>query len=249
MSELLVDVGNTRVKWALAGADGLRLLTPLAHGDAGWLDDAVATLAGTPAPRGVWIAAVASDALVDAFGARLRALWPRVAVHRVRTSAEASGVRVAYAEPGRFGVDRFVALLGARARTNGPCLVASLGTALAIDALSGDGMHHGGLIAPSPELMRASVLERTARVGWTRSGAIVPFGTSSEDGLESGCWLAAAALVERSIDEVVARDGACTTFLAGGGAPRLAPLVRRPCIVVEHLVLEGLARYAAKGPE
>ena len=81
---------------------------------------------------------------------------------RVRTLPEAAGVRIAYAEPSRLGVDRFLALLGAHARGPGPWLLVSAGSALTVDLLDSSGQHRGGVIAPSPEHMRAALAARFA---------------------------------------------------------------------------------------
>ncbi len=245
MNALLLDLGNTRLKWACAGARGLGLrgAVPLAADD--FSERLNAAWSELPAPDSVWLSAVANDAAVDDVSAMLRARWPRATVQRVASPAEAAGLRSAYAEPERLGVDRFLAMLGARARHAGALLVAGCGTALAIDLVDADGQHRGGLIAPAPELMRAAVLGRAGRVGWLREGRVFAFGRSTEDGLESGCWHAAAALVERACAQALRELGAAPgLILHGGGADTLAALIEPECRIAPDLVLEGLRHFA-----
>lgn len=244
MSRLLLDLGNTRLKWALA--DGRHWH---AHGAVGWQDDVAATLARDwqplPAPSAVFGASVVGatrEALVAAgvtaaFGTPTR--W-------LRTPASACGVRNAYAEPQRLGVDRFLAMVAARVDGMAPCVLAGVGTALTLDALAADGRHLGGLIAPAPRLMQQSLLGATAQVRPTHAGRIVEAADNTADAVVSGCWLAAAALIERFATRMApALGGSPLLRLGGGDAGTLLPLLERPAQVAHDSVLHGLAAWAA----
>ncbi|MFC4726781.1 type III pantothenate kinase [Coralloluteibacterium thermophilus] len=239
----LVDLGNTRLKWAVLGPDGLVQRGAVPHVDADFEGAFDAALAGLPRADVALLASVAHPDLT----ARVAALIARhgVPTERAITRAALGGVRVAYPEPARLGVDRFLGLLGAHARGGGPWLVASVGTALTIDALDRDGRHHGGLIAPSPALMHAALGERAAQLH-VAPGRWVDFADDTVDALTSGCLGAAAALVERSHARACALFGrAPTLLLVGGGAQALAPGLGVPHQAAPDLVLEGLAVYAA----
>lgn len=241
----LIDLGNTRLKWALVDGDGhLHARGALAHVDAGFEPAFDAALAALPRAATALLASVASKDLT----ARVEALVARhgVACRRVTTHPALAGVRVAYPQPAHLGVDRFLGLLGAHARRDGPWLVASVGTALTLDALGVDGLHRGGLIAPSPALMHASLGER-ARQLHVAPGRWVDFADDTDDALTSGCLGAAAALVERSHRRASALFGSAPRLLlVGGGAQALAPGLDRglDAVATPDLVLDGLARYA-----
>ncbi len=163
-------------------------------------------------------------------------------VHIARTLAACAGVRVAYPQPQRLGVDRFLALLGARA-AGGDVLVVGVGTALTIDLLDAAGQHHGGRIAASPTLMRQALHQRAVQLS-PAGGRYVEFADDTDDALVSGCDGAAVALVERSLREAAQRLGRIPALLVhGGGAEPLLPWLPqaapRPA-----LVLEGLAVWA-----
>jgi type III pantothenate kinase len=241
---LLLDLGNTRLKWALH-RDG----DALASGAVAWnenvaetLATAWATLAPPVAVFGASVVDAAREQLVAASVAAAFAREPRW----LRTPAEACGVRNAYAEPRRLGVDRFLAMVAARTDDAGPCVLAGVGTALTLDALAADGRHLGGLIAPGPRLMQQSLLGATAQVRPTHAGAIVEAADNTADAVASGCWLAAAALVERFMTHMTPALGATPALRIGGGdADTLLPLLAAPAQLVHDGVLRGLAAWAA----
>jgi type III pantothenate kinase len=241
--KLLIDLGNTRLKWALWDGVALRPGGALTHASG----DSVEFATLWKNIRGVdaaWIASVAAPALDTQLTQSLHALGV-AALHFVRSSVQACGVRSAYAQPERLGVDRFLSLIAAHAHAQEPTVIASCGTALTLDALAADGTHLGGLIAPAPELMRAAVLGHTARLGELDTARIVERADNTADAVESGCWLAAAALVERFVARAAQDFGVMPSLvLGGGGAPRLANLVTLSSRSDAELVLRGLARFA-----
>lgn len=245
--DLLLDMGNTRLKWAVCDRDGMRGGDPVVHAHAAWTQELVVAWAGLQ-PHAVWLAAVANPHETRALRAACSVAFPQAGLHELTSPREAAGVRNAYAVPERLGVDRFMALLGARARTADAALVVGCGTAIAIDALAADGEHLGGLILPSARTMQDAVLAATARVERREAGCLLPpgeFGRSTEDGLVSGSWRAIAAAVADARATLAARlQQPVRTFLHGGDAAQLAALLPGAAECTPALVLEGLARYA-----
>src|SRR5690606_28503209 len=124
----------------------------------------------------------------------------------VRSPAQALGIRNAYAEPERLGVDRFLGMAALHAAAPRAQILVSCGTALTLDALTAEGQHLGGLIAPSPALMRRSLGTATARVG-EHAGAQVEIADNTADAAWSGCLLSSVALIERFHHQVAQRIG------------------------------------------
>jgi len=241
---LLLDLGNTRMKWAL-------MLQPdgwLAQGALDWQEGFTAqlesALTGLPAPEMIVVASVV-DAARDAQVADVVSRRFARAPVWLRTPASACGVRNAYVEPHRLGVDRFLAMVAAYADGYAPCVVASVGTALTLDALAADGRHLGGLIAPGPLLMQRSLIEATARVRPERAGEILDLADNTADAVTSGCWQAAAALIERFVARTAPMLGDSPTLILGGGdAAELQPLLTTPAQMTRDGVLRGLAVWA-----
>ncbi|HVJ38223.1 MAG TPA: type III pantothenate kinase [Stenotrophomonas sp.] len=237
MSQWLFDLGNSRFKFAPLRDDGRAGdVQAWAHGVQMLSAEAAAAL---PSGDIAWVASVAAPALTADIVGHLGQRFGQVRV--ARTLAECAGVRVAYAEPRRFGVDRFLALLGARAL--GHVLVAGVGTALTIDLMDADGGHRGGRIAASPTTMREALHQRAAQLP-VGGGDYAEFANDTADALASGCDGAAVALIERSLQQASLALGPVRLLLHGGGAPPLLPLLPG----AEHrpsLVLDGLAVWAA----
>lgn len=234
MTTWLFDLGNTRVKYAPLLADGqLGPVVACAHDDGGWLD-------ALPVGRVAYLASVAPaahrQALADALAARF------AQVREVRTQAALGPLRIAYAQPAHLGVDRFLALLGAC--TGEAALLVGVGTALTVDVLDAGGRHHGGRIAPSPQLMRACLHARAAQLP-ASGGTYAEFGDDTGHALASGCEGAALALVEQSLHAAHALLGQpVRLWLHGGGAEALRerlPVHRW----APDLVLQGMARWHA----
>jgi type III pantothenate kinase len=241
---LLLDVGNTRLKYALA--DGTQLQPAVAATHGGRIDDVDfdALWRDLPDVGAVFVASVAGAAIEQRLLGSLRRRFG-IGARLVASPAEACGVRNAYAEPQRLGVDRFLGLVALHAQQAGDCVLASCGTALTLDALARDGAHLGGLIAASPMLMQDALTGATARLKAPRAARVVEFADNTDDAIESGVWLSAAALVERFVARAAARFGNPPALvLSGGGAERLSPLVAPAHRLDGDLVLRGLALYA-----
>jgi len=239
MSGWLFDLGNSRLKCAPLRADGMPgEVRAFAHVDGRLAPDWSAHL--PPRIEVAYVASVAAPALRVALLEALVARAGRISL--ATTTPSWQGLRIAYAQPARLGVDRFLSLLAAHGR-GGAWLVVGVGTALTVDLVDAGGRHHGGRIAPSPTLMRQALHARAAQLPAV-GGAYRLFATDTDDALASGCLGAALALIEHSRDAAQRASGeAVPLLLHGGGAGELLahlPGARH----APALVLEGLARWA-----
>jgi len=240
MSAWLFDLGNTRLKCAPLLAGGrIGEAIALPHREE---DVAAAMAQHLPARIDVaYLASVAQPTLRVAVLDALASRCGRISI--ARTQPRFDEVRIAYADPRKLGVDRFLALLGAHSRVRGPALVCGVGTALTIDLIDAGGQHLGGRIAPSPTLMREALHARAPQLPEV-GGAYEDFARDTEDALASGCEGAGVALIEHSLAAATARLGeAPTLLLHGGGSDALARHLPN-ATEVATLVLEGLARWA-----
>jgi len=247
VTRLLLDVGNSRVKWAIARGGRLGRQRALAIGARGALPVA-ALLAALPARiDSVRMVSVADAAATRRLARALRGATG-VPVRMLRTSASAGGVRCGYREPWRLGADRWAAVIGAHhldSPARSICVI-DAGTALTADLVARDGRHHGGAIIPGPALMVASLLRDTQgirrRATPRRSGGHALYSRSTREAIEQGARHAAAAFIERALAEAQRRFGGRPGLVVtGGGAADILPLVRTPHRLVPDLVLRGLA--------
>jgi type III pantothenate kinase len=245
MTFLAIDVGNTRLKWALY-ASPQPGATLLKHG-AVFLET-IDTLAeaewkGIDAPSSMLGCVVAGDGVRFRVEEQLE-LWdldPRWVV----SSKSAGGVTNGYDHPGRLGVDRWVAMVGARQRVLAegpprPALVVMVGTAVTVDALDAAGHFLGGLILPGFGLMLRALEMGTAGLK-APTGEAVEFPTNTSDALMSGGSDAIAGAVERMHRKLLARTGEePKLIMTGGAAVKLAPITDLRFETVDTLIFEGL---------
>jgi type III pantothenate kinase len=237
MKVLAIDAGNSRIKWGLAD-DGAWMERGAV--DTAKASDLTAAIARLPAPERVVIANVAGEIAARDIDAALdRYAAP---VHRVLGRAEQCGVRSSYANPEQLGPDRWAALIGARHRYDGPCLVVNAGTTMTVDALSSEGVFLGGFIVAGYSLMRQSLSANTARLR-LQDGGFSFFPDNTGDAIASGALNSMAGAVDRmALYMTQTGEGDPAVLLSGGDASVLAPLLepRARVQVVDNLVLEGL---------
>ncbi|RJG03138.1 type III pantothenate kinase [Noviherbaspirillum sedimenti] len=250
---LLVDAGNTRIKWALMQP------ARLGHAELGhWSgygsvrNEDICQMAD--AIKGEDISRVL---ISNVAGAEMRAALERMALRALgmkpvpltwfASQAELAGVRNGYRDPAQLGCDRFAALIGARALFPGvPLLVATCGTATTVDALDADGRFRGGMILPGLGLMASSLARNTAQlpqVPQYNVGA-QPFADNTHDAIASGCIAAQAGAIGRALAAHAALleedAGRLQCILSGGAAGAISPHLPVVARQVDNLVLIGL---------
>jgi type III pantothenate kinase len=245
--QLLIDLGNTSLKWALWDGESLSATASARHGGAVPID-VLAAWDQIEDVDAVRIATVASANLNHTVASVCQARWgKRPEPITAAMLAERSPVRIAYQDSQRLGIDRWLGMLAAHDQHVGPKLVVDAGSAITYDILLGDGRHLGGLILPGVTLMRDSLLAGTEIPSHELAvGADLDWATDTGGAIASACIQAPAALTERIWDRLRARAGGedPTLILTGGDAERLLPAIVRPVTHRAELVLEGLALYS-----
>lgn len=242
MISLLIDQGNTRIKWALADAGALvDGASGAVVGDTLDLD----RLPWPPLPIGqVVLASVAADVRADRLVQQLRA-GLACPVVRIRTQSRWHDLVNGYVRPDDLGVDRWLGLIAARAEhPQRSLIVVSAGTALTVDALAADGRHLGGVIAPGLTAMRQGLLEAAPGLKRHVAGREADdWAIASSDAMASGCLQAVLGLIDRARSRFPDADNALMV-ITGGDAPRLLASLKGQVRHCPQLVLQGLALCA-----
>jgi type III pantothenate kinase len=251
MSFLAIDIGNTRLKWAQYAA--ARPGAPMIAQGAVFLET-IDTLADTEwkplvPPTSMLGCVVAGEAVRRRVEEQLE-LWD-IEPHWVVPSAREAGLVNGYDHPNRLGADRWVSLIGARARllASGPprpALVVMIGTAATVDALDAEGRFLGGLILPGFGLMLKALEMGTAGLKFP-TGEVVDFPTNTSDALMSGGANAIAGAIERQHRKLLERTGQQPAlFMTGGAAVKLAPITDLAFETVDTLIFDGLLQIQAQ---
>jgi type III pantothenate kinase len=250
---VLVDIGNTRIKWASLERGRLVSRGSAVHRDS--LAAAIAAFgAALPAKPRIIASNVAGEAVARELEA-LVAARPSASLELVATSAERFGVRCAYADPSRLGVDRWVAVLAAHHAARAAACVLSAGTAVTFDAVDSGGAHLGGLILPGASLLAAALDRHTSNIGRTAPATSVArglelLGRNTDAAVGHGAWLALGAALDRAVATVASALGETpVVYLTGGDANALQGWLETRVELRADLVLEGLALFAGARAE
>jgi type III pantothenate kinase len=230
---LLVDIGNTRMKWADAtprGAVRLRGQVPTAQATPRW----IAGWAKKHAGREVIVASVVPE---------ISRLLRRHLKNAVFVGGTMPGLPLAldYPRPSELGADRLAAVIGARAR--GPAIIISCGTATAFSVLNKRGEFCGGLIAPGVEAQLRALAGATAQLPMT---ALRPvdhaLGRSTRAAMRAGVLLQFQGGVREIVQRLRREIGVSARVIVTGGQARhvrgmrgLGRVEFRPLLVFEGL--------------
>lgn len=237
---LQFDVGNSSAKWRLK-VDG----KVSARGSYRSADDSSRDTLLDCAERldEIWVSSVAGPTVETELSGLLFDRWQRIPWF-ARTVSRAGSLQNSYEDPARMGVDRWLAMLGARQREPGRVCVVDAGSALTIDIVAATGQHEGGYIIPGPALMERALLLDTDRVRFDEDiGYALAPGTSTAEAVRHGIALAQVGAVSLAVDR--AGDAPMALHFCGGGGEALMHMLDRGGLWLPDLVFEGLEVMAA----
>ncbi|HKK16421.1 MAG TPA: type III pantothenate kinase [Gammaproteobacteria bacterium] len=241
---LLVDIGNSRIKWAFWHRNQLQDMAATTYNrqevrqclDRNWH--------AFNRPQQVNVSCVADATVIDALTAWTGEHW-QLQPQFARVEKTAHGVTNSYEDHTRLGIDRWLAMIAVHRDRHTAACVIDCGTAITIDGLLANGQHMGGVIVPGLDLMRKSLYAMSPAVRAQNTDVkpvLCGLARSTEAAVMSGCRLAAAGAIEmvsRSLQEEF--DGAVEFIITGGDAGVLMPELTCNPRHEPHLVLQGLA--------
>jgi type III pantothenate kinase len=239
---LLIDIGNTRLKWATQHNGQWQSQAALAHQETDWERLLRLQWQELPPPEKVVISCVAAHTVVAVVTVLAQHLWPSIEIVKPQSVAEGFGVKNAYQQPEKLGIDRWLGLIAARHFYQTPAWVIDCGTALTVDFIDKFGNHTGGVIAPGLSLMKKALTDNTAALPFSSQSYPLQLATDTRAGIFSGTLYAAVGLIE----QLAAHQASpAVLLLTGGDAEVIRPHLSCIAIVDPDLVLKGLAVIAA----
>lgn len=236
--KLLLDIGNSRLKWALADDGCLQRTGTVAHHG-----DPAAAVHGLPAEplAGIWVAHVTGAAHENALAQALRQRYGGDP-HFARSAAQWQNLRSAYGEPQRLGIDRWLVMVAAWAEAPTAFCVVDAGTALTIDCADDRGQHLGGVICAGLQTQQRATLGHTrfeTRDSPEHYQALL--GRDTEACVREGAFLACLGAIDRGAANVAPN---ARRLITGGDAGLLHPHLPAGWEHRPHLVLEGLLAWS-----
>jgi type III pantothenate kinase len=241
---LLVDIGNSNTRIAAWQDGALADVHVIPTRDAGEPSRLAARLALGPEDADIALCSVVPAAL---------AVWVEWCTSAGREPFILRGdtpspLALRYRRPDRLGPDRLAAAVGGFTRAGAPVVVASLGTATFVDAVSPQAEFLGGAIAVGVETGLAALADSTAALPLVPPlhPAEGPIGRNTEECLYSGAAYGTAALLEGLTERLRAEIGAAAPLLlTGGSAEFVSRYLRLNHEVCPDLALQGLAAIYA----
>lgn len=246
--DLLIDVGNSSIKWASCEAGVLDsigfslhegLKNPAGVFDSVWGEHQT--------PDRVFVSNVAGELFSTAFISWIKEFWGCPVVF-VETQSEAFGVVNGYTEPEKLGIDRWLALIGARSLTQDAVVIVDVGTAITIDAMDKHGQHLGGVIAPGLNMMQTALIENTGGIkSGTQTEKFQCPANNTQEAIFSGAHNAVAGMINQTVNLFQEKMETPILFLiTGGDAKRFLPILANQYQHEPELVLYGLAKVTGE---
>jgi len=243
--KLLIDLGNSRLKWAELRQGELTGYGSCAHRE---VSDWTNLFARHERPETVFVASVAAEEVLEQLAQQVTGVWgvPVVQLHSARRCC---GVSNSYTDYERLGVDRWAAMLAAYHRTHAALCVIDCGSAVTLDALDSEGRHLGGYIVPGWRLQQQALLHGAARIDEPMGVALGgEWGRNTLECVTHGIAQQLAALVERSVKQLEQQlQRPVSVVMTGGDAGVIMPLLDMALEYEQHLVLQGLALMVEQG--
>jgi type III pantothenate kinase len=253
--DVVVDIGNSRMKWGRCVGRHVKEIVAFGH------DDAVAWKRAWQEwrlnPLSKWAIAGVVPKAVCRFRDWLAArdIEPAIISSDMFVEEGKTKLTTTVDEPELLGVDRLVTALAARHLAPGgqPVIAINVGTAMTIDFVDGDGTFAGGAIMPGPSLMSRSLNQYTAKLPQIAIDATLPvpsWGTNTQDAIELGIAAAVVGAADYLVWEWANRfDPKPCVYVTGGDAGYFSGFEFTadvgPPVIVPTLTLEGI-RIAAE---
>ncbi|NOY61714.1 MAG: type III pantothenate kinase [Gammaproteobacteria bacterium] len=248
---LLIDIGNTRLKWAYLSRGRLQNCSAVLHRQIA-LQTYASDAWGSRQPAQIIVCNVAGENIAKQLSHWSQQHWG-ITPRFILAAERGYGVVNAYAEPRRLGSDRWVALIAARQIIKQPACIVDCGSALTIDAINSNGEHLGGLIVPGIAMMQRSLGHDTANLSPphlnqpAHNNRGFQLGRDTDDAINEGIYQAHSALIERTLEELSHTLGSnAVNIITGGDAPAILSRLSYLCRHEPEWILQGLATIATR---
>lgn len=236
---LLIDVGNSRMKWGEMRNGVLGGFNSCPSRESNGLPEYFCAI---EKPKAIYVASVAGKEATKNLVEQITSLWG-VVPQQLGTQQFCCGVTNGYREPSQMGIDRWAAMIAAGSHYAGPLCVVDCGSAMTVDVLDSVGNHLGGLITPGLHMQQRQLLDGTAGINF-REGEREnePWGRNTTSCVQLGVVETMAGLVERSAKRLSRQlAGEVRVVMTGGDAEAIKAHLAMDVMLEEHLVLEGMA--------
>jgi type III pantothenate kinase len=246
--KLLIDIGNSRLKWTCIDAGNLTETQSFIRGKTGIKAALTKHWKKLADIESIFVSNVAGDKIAQQLEEWTLKKWD-VKPKFISSEQKRFGVTNAYQQPEQLGVDRWLALIAARQHARLATCVIDCGTAITLDIVTKYGEHQGGMILPGLSLMREALTSNTVAIKDTLDDSeFKTLATNTYSAVQSGTLYSVTATLERIISDLKQQFNNSIRFIiTGGDAETILPLLSQSIAHYPDIVLKGLAYYARQG--
>jgi len=238
---ILIDIGNTRIKWAEQHAGKLGNMHAILHIDNNIDGLLITAWQKLSRPEKIYLACVSSVAIKLQVISVAQQLWPDISIQELRTEKHALGVSNAYPQYSKLGVDRWLSMLAAYNSYSSPVCIIAFGTAITLDIVNQQGQHLGGMIMPGLNLMKHALSKATANLSFCAQQYPQGLANDTEAAIYNGNLNAIKGFIEQGL---ASSELHLQLVLTGGDAKFISETLGLEAAIDEQLVLKGLALIA-----
>ncbi len=241
-ARLLVDIGNSRIKWVLATDSVWTPGLPFPTHDGSLAAALDRHWSSLQKPKAVAVSNVAGPEIARILDHWVGNHWG-IPVHYAQSEARLGHVINGYSKPEQLGVDRWLGLVGLQASYSLPACLVDCGTAITLDLLDGQARHRGGLIAPGLATMQRALQTNAHGLGGAEAQSVTTrFGHDTAGCIQAGCLMAGAGLIEKTLTQLTEElNEPVRLVLAGGDAGQIGAHLSIPFVLNADIVLRGLS--------
>lgn len=241
---LLVDIGNSRLKWGIESDQEITQNKALFHQSINFSQHLAKDWQALVSPKILAIASVSSNAVRLKVTRLAQQLWKDIKIIIAKSAFKEFGVQNSYLQPEKLGVDRWLALIAGYNHYQQALWVVDCGTAITIDFINAQGQHQGGLISPGLQLMKTALSTHTATLNFSKEKRYnLGLANQTNQAIFNGTLYATTGLIEQAINQKSLKP---IIILTGGDAQIIAKNLSFPVIIEPNLVLKGLALLTQK---
>ena len=246
---LLIDIGNTRIKFALSDGQSLQQHGAIEH-EYAW-DQSIRQIFSefTLPIEACFIASVMAEQ-DNQFIEELISTCSGISPNLLKTQRFQCGLENAYSNPETMGIDRWLAMIAAWQKSQQAVLIIGCGSALTLDLVDIHGCHQGGYIIPGIRMMQNALNRQTALIDISAEESLMPdwqWGRCTQQCVSAGSLLATISVIDRAIinAEIEYPEGV-SCFVYGGDAPRVQSYLRQAVNYEPDLVFLGMLNIYAE---
>lgn len=243
---ILIDLGNTRIKWTRQQAGQLEKIHAIVHINTHIESLLIAAWQPLNTPNRIYLACVGADSIKQQIIHVSNQLWPNISLQEITTQKYAQGVCNAYPAYTKLGVDRWLAMLGAYHDYKAPVCIVSCGSALTLDIVDEQGQHLGGMIMPGLNLMQQALTQGAANLSIKSGHYPQGLANDTQSAIYNGNVSAIKGFIMQGLAEY---KKPMQLILTGGDANFLAESLKLEAIIDAKLVFKGLALIANESIE